>query len=136
MNEFVLLAISIISGIFGLIGLQLMQQNWYKREDLKYKFDVKRARLRKRNLPVKSTSTPTSPMDWIEAIKKLDPEMVHSFIDTINPSNAIDGEYEEGEQGLIEKGLQVARDNPELAQNFLKGLKQKTGEQQGNQIVR
>ena len=47
MNEYAFVLVAVISGVFGLIGLQMLQQNWYKREDLKYKFDVKRARLRK-----------------------------------------------------------------------------------------
>ena len=50
----------------------------------------------------------------------------------------MEGDYEEGvgDKGLIEKGLQIARDNPELAQNFLSGLNKKAGEQQGNELIR
>ena len=134
MNEFVFLAIAVISGIFGLISIQMLQQNWYKREDLKYKFDVKRARMRRKNIPIKQTSTPTSPTDWIDTIKKLNPDILHGLIDSVTDNKSVEGDFEESE-GIEGTIMNIARNNPELVQNFLNGLQQgKTG--QKGEIVR
>lgn len=138
MNDFAFIFVAVISGIFGLIGLQLMQQNWFKREDLKYRYDVKRAKLRKKNVPVKATSTPSSPLDWISIIKKLDPDMVHNFVDVVSGGSPeyADEEGAEGIEGMIGKALNVAKNNPELAQTFIDGLNKGKGGQQEQQIVR
>ena len=140
MNEYGLIAVSVISGIFGLIGLQMLQQNWYKREDLKYKFDVKRAKLRRKNVPVKATSTPTSASDWLDTIKKIDPNIAHDFIDAITPTSAVDGDYEEGSgeglQGAAGSLVNFAKNNPAMVENFLKGLNDSKGSQQGKELIR
>jgi len=134
-SDLIFLAATIVGGIFGLIGLQLMQQNWFKREDLKYKFDVKRAKLRAKKIPVKATSTPSSPLDWLQTIKQLDPEMVHNLVDTISGSgNEI--EQDPGGGGIGAGLMKFAESNPEMVQNFLAGLQKQQGEQQGNETVR
>jgi len=126
MNEYVFLAISVISGIFGLIGIQLLQQNWFKREDLKFKYDVKRARFRSKNIPVKKTSTPTGAMDWIAALKTVDPDVLHGLINGI--SGAGGEALNEEETGIEDTILNFAKSNPEMVKKFLDGIQSGTGE--------
>ena len=112
MNELIILGVSIISGVMGLMGIQLLQHNWYKREKLKFEFDTKRAKLRKKQLPIKKTSTPSSPSDWLEQLKKVNPETLHELIDTFSEG----GE----EKGDISEILgTIVKNNPELVEKFL-----------------
>jgi hypothetical protein len=117
MNDLTLIAVSFISGILGLIGIQLLQHNWYRREALKFKFDVKRAKLRKNAFPIKKTSTPSSPSDWLEQLKKINPETLHELIDTFTGGEEI-GEGDE----LTKIITDVAKNNPELVQKFIGNL--------------
>ena len=113
MNEYVILIISFISGVFGLIGIQLLQHNWFKREDMKFKFDLKRAKIRAKNIPVKKTSTPTGAMDWLTELKKVNPDTLHELIDTFGGG----GEREEGD--VTEILGNIVKNNPEMVQKFL-----------------
>lgn len=136
MNEYVLLGISIISGIFGLIGIQLLQQNWFKREDLKFKYDVKRARFRSKNVPVKKTSSPTGAMDWIAALKTVDPDVLHGLINGISGGGSEDLESEGS--GIEDSILNFAKSNPEMVKKFLDGVTSGSGDQQeqGSSVIR
>lgn len=116
MNDIALIAVSFISGVMGLIGIQLLQHNWYRREALKFKFDVKRAKLKRDNLPIKKTSTPSSPSDWLEQIKKINPDTLHELIDTFSGEG---GEDIESGDDLTKIITNVAKNNPELVQKFL-----------------
>jgi len=137
-----------VGGIAGSILItQMWQMNWFKRENFKFNMAVNRKdmsiRFRKierdlgltKGKAVKDTTSKT-PMDWLETIKKLDPNMIHSFVDSISGEKQEYDDETAGDQGLIEKALGVARDNPELAQNFLAGLTKGQGEQQGSDLVR
>jgi len=132
MNEYVILAVSVVSGIFGLMGIQLLQQNWFKREDLKFKYDVKRAKLRRKNLPVKKTSTPSSVTDWLSLIKGIDPDVAHNLID------GIQGDYTDQDGNPIADAVKgFVQSNPDMVMNFLNGIGQgQQGKQQGNEIIR
>ena len=139
-----------VGGIAGSILVsQMWQMNWFKREDFKYKMAINRKensiRFKKmerdlglktgRSIPATDSKTP---MDWIETIKKLDPNVMHSFVDSISGQKQeyTEGEDPEDEGGLIQKALGFAKQNPELAQNFLEGLNKGKGGEQGEEIVR
>jgi len=138
-----------VGGIAGSILVsQMWQMNWFKRENFKHSMAINRKensiRFRKmeRDLGLTAGKPMTrtearSPMEWLETIKKLDPNMIHSFVDSISGQKTeYEGEDPESEEGLIEKALGFAKSNPELAQNFLDGLNKGKGEQQGGEIVR
>jgi len=138
-----------VGGIAGSILVsQMWQMNWFKRENFKFNMAINRKensiRFRKmeRDLGLKTGKPMTqtearSPMDWLETIKKLDPNMIHSFVDSVSGQKTeYEDEPEGGEGGLVEKALGFAKQNPELAQNFLDGLNKGKGEQQGEEIVR
>ena len=85
-----------VGGIAGSILVsQMWQMNWFKRENFKYKMAIDRKenslRFKKmerdlgltKGKPIQNTETKT-PMDWLETIKKLDPNMIHSFVDSIS----------------------------------------------------
>jgi len=138
-----------VGGIAGSILVsQMWQMNWFKRENFKDKQAINRKensiRFKKmeKDLGLRVGRSLThdearSPLDWLETIKKLDPNMIHSFVDAISGQKTeYEGEDPESEGGLIEKALGFAKSNPELAQNFLDGLNKGKGEQQGGEIVR
>lgn len=137
-----------VGGIAGSILVsQMWQMNWFKRENFKFNMAINRKensiRFRKmeRDLGLKAGKPITqtearSPMEWLETIKKLDPNMIHSFVDSISGQKTEYEEGPEGEEGLIEKALGFAKSNPELAQNFLEGLNKGKGEQQGDELIR
>jgi len=116
MNEYMILAISFISGVFGLIGIQLLQHNWFKREDMKFKFDLKRAKIRAKNVPIKKTATPTGAMDWLSELKKVNPDTLHELID------AFGGGGEGRDEDMTDILGNIVKSNPELVQKFLGNL--------------
>ncbi|RLC68401.1 MAG: hypothetical protein DRH97_03265 [Chloroflexi bacterium] len=138
-----------VGGIAGSILVsQMLQMNWFKRENFKFSMAIDRKensiRFRKmerdlglsKGKPLTQTEART-PMDWLETIKKLDPNMLHNLVDSFSGQKT---EYEEGdpesEGGLIEKALGFAKSNPELAQNFIDGLNKGKGGQQVEEIIR
>lgn len=113
MNDYTLIAVSFISGIIGLIGIQLLQHNWAKREQMKFNFDLKRAKIRKKQMPIKKSSTPSSASDWIDQLKKVNPDTLHELIDTFSGG----GDQESGDIGDI-IGT-IVKNNPEVVEKFL-----------------
>ena len=116
MNEWIMVIGIIVGSLTGLASIQLLQHNWYKREKLKFGFDVKRAKLRKKDLPVKKTSTPTTPMDWLGELKKINPETLHELIDQFGGG----GDEQGGD--LTEILGNIVKTNPELVQKFIGNL--------------
>ena len=117
MNEYVWIAVSVISGVFGLMAISLMQHNWFRREDLKYKYDLRRAKARAKGTPVKKSSTPSGVGDWIQLLKGVNPETAHLLIDSFGGS-----ESSEEPEDMVDKIVDMASKNPELVEKFLKGV--------------
>ena len=85
MNEYAIIIVSIIS-VLGTIGaIQVMQRNWYRREEIKYKYDVKRARLRQKGKQIAARS-PSGAGDWIDKLKGLNPDTINSILDFVSGS--------------------------------------------------
>ena len=137
-----------IGGIAGsILVTQMWQMNWFKRENFKYDQSINRKensiRFKKmeKDLGLKAGSslkstTAASPLDWIETIKKLDPNVVHRFIDSISGVTGVESEEEESPGGIEGTIMNIAQNNPELVQNFIAGLNKGQGEQQGQQTIR
>ena len=137
-----------VGGIAGSILVsQMWQMNWFNRENFKYNQAISRKEnsLRfkkmekdlglKAGAPIKTTNT-ASPMDWIETLKKIDPNVAHNFIDSITGTGGEDYGEDDAPKGIEDTILNIAKTNPELVQNFLSGLGSAKGGQQNNQIVR
>jgi len=130
-----LIYVSIISGIFGLIGLQLITHNWFRKE--RFKFEV--YNLKKQNdlqlkkmakdlgigkyAPQEVVMEEKQPSNLIstylpEIIKNLEPDQLAALADRFIPQ----GE-DSGGGGLDLDGiLEYAAKNPEVAKAFLGGV--------------
>ena len=128
--------VSVISGIFGLIGLLLLDRNWFRRERFKFEQDT----LKKQNtlqfkkmardlgLDSKASpyrnSAPSSPLANIPALleiaKSLNPDQLGTIADILTGA----GGSEEAEDGLggMEGLIDFATKNPDLVKGFLDGL--------------
>lgn len=120
-GEFIIVAL--ISTMGGLFGLYLVNQNWFKRQEIKYRYQMKRAKLsQKMKVPVKEEKSTMETIGGIlPLLKGLDGDQIGALADRF-----LGG----GEELPIEpEGLLGLLDNipPELIQSFLKGLAKKEG---------
>jgi len=129
MNDATLISISIISAISMLAGIQLMNINWFKRQKELYRYKVKTQKLKQKGVKVNSPKS-AGAIDLLDQLKSLDPSLLHDLVDTF-----AGGEIAEGEDitGLL---ADFAKNNPEIVQNFLKGVTSKSkGDQQSNDNI-
>jgi hypothetical protein len=127
--------VSVISGIFGLIGLELISHNWFKKERFKFEvFNLKKQndlQLKKMARDMGLTSTPphtksTAVTDNIGGLldlaKGLPPESLGAIADIIQ--GRLGGG--EGDGGLMPEGmdglLDFAMKNPDIVKSFLGGM--------------
>jgi hypothetical protein len=128
--------VSIISGIFGILGLELISHNWFKKE--RFKFEVLSLKKRQdlelkkmaRDMGLSSTSsshkTGTTAGDnvggLLEIAKNLPPESLGAIADIIQ--GRLGGG--EGEGQLMPEGLDglldFAMKNPDIVKGFTQGL--------------
>jgi hypothetical protein len=130
------LDVAIVMTAGGIIGsilvTQLWQMNWIKRENFKLQksniLNENRIKYKKleKELGIQAgkmaAPQPTTPLDWIDKLKGINPETLHSLIDTISGEGGESGEggAPEGIEGII---ANIAQNNPELIEKFLGGLK-------------
>ena len=123
-----LIIVSIISGIFTIIGISLLNHNWFKKQEMKYNFEKYKVRQKSKGKTPPRTPAPSSPIEWIDKLKGINPETLHTLVDTLS------GEGEgEGEAGLEDTIINIARENPELVKKFLGGI---SGTQKENPVIR
>jgi len=127
------IVISILTIIGTVINIQLLNHNWFKRQELKSKYKVKEIRERtKAKLPRKTlsqeniTSAPFSNISGLLNLAKgLDPEQIHDIVDTLTGSAT-----PETSGDVLQD---IITNNPELVQSFIdgfaKGKKPEAGEQ-------
>ena len=128
--------VSVISGIFGLIGLLLLDRNWFRRERFKFEQDT----LKKQNtlqfkkmardlgLDSKASpyrnSAPSSPLANIPALleiaKSLNPDQLGTIADMLTGAGG--SEEAEGDLGGMEGLIDFATKNPDVVKSFLSGL--------------
>jgi hypothetical protein len=137
---------SALSGLFGLLALELMSHNWFKKERFKFEvFNLKKQndlQLKKmaRDMglvstppPHRSTATGDNVGSLLEMAKGLSPEMLGSIADIIQGRlGGGEGEGEspvpEGMEGLIDFAVK----NPDIVKSFMGGLtKNKEGGEDG-----
>lgn len=75
MAEYELLMISVISTIGGLFGLWIINQNWFKRQEVKYKYRLKTAKLNKK-FPKEIQGTPAPGGELTQLIKTYAPQLL------------------------------------------------------------
>lgn len=138
-----LIYVSVISGLFTLAAIMLMNMMWFKKENFKYglafqkkKHDLEFKKLA-RDLGVSSSPSKNSPGPSSQGGITLSPEMLQTLVKTFTGG---EGAYEEeiptGEgspiEGLIKWGLENP-DNP-IVKGFMQGMqKATTGQRAGGE---
>jgi len=128
--------VSVISGIFGLLGLELISHNWFKKERFKFEtFNLKKQndlQLKKmaRDMGLQSTSSSQKAVQpagdniggLLEIAKNLPPESLGAIADIIQ--GRLGGG--EGEGQVMPEGLDglldFAMKNPDIVKGFTQGL--------------
>jgi hypothetical protein len=129
--------VSVISGIFGLIGLELISHNWFKKERFKFEvFNLKKRQdleLKKMARDMGLTSTPPPHTKstaafgdniggLLDLAKGLPPESLGAIADIIQGRlGGGEGEGEivpEGMEGLIDFAVK----NPDIVKSFMGGM--------------
>jgi hypothetical protein len=137
------IVVSIISGIFGLIGLELLSHNWFKKERFKLQvFNLKKQndlQIKKmtRDLGLNTSNKAITPAistgSILDLAKGLNPEQISGIIAALTGNNGGSSspqEYEEGEDDNgINNLIEFARKNPEMVKGFLsKAIPNQEGE--------
>lgn len=138
---------SLIGGITGLIGLMLLDRNWYRRENFKISRDLTKSKnqleiqkmrkelgLGKNAIPSSSPSNSDglNLKSLLPILQTLAPEQIQDIIEGVTGAETAEG-VEGGLGGLngIDGLIDFASKNPEIVKGFLGGLKggtQKTDE--------
>ena len=120
-----LILVSIITTIGMLVGMQMIQYNWTKRQELKLHFERDRIRLKqKAGIAPKQIQSEMKEQSGIASMLlnavKDNPELISEFL----------GQAEGVPQDTDDIGSMIinfAKDNPELVKGFLDGLNKKGG---------
>jgi len=124
----IILTVGSIAG--SILVTQLLQMNWFKKE--KFKFDLKRQtkidnielKKLKKDLGVtgkKSIDEGSSPGGLLDVIQNLDMDKIKALSGMVQKDDYGEDE-EEGEEDLMDKIVNYAKNNPEVAQQFLSNL--------------
>lgn len=132
------IVVSIISGVFGLMGLLLLDRNWFRRE--KYKFfidtekkknDLQFKKMRKElGLDMKGPSyranSPINPLENITGIlgllKNLDSDKIGALAGLLGGNQESEGISEGG--SMAENLLKAALENPKIVEGISKMMSQ------------
>ena len=138
--------VSVISGVFGIVGLLILDRNWFRRENFKMQANFTKQeyslRMKKmaKDLGLASSSQKSSsniesssPLQTIGSLapllKSLAPEQISDLVGVLTgkpaPEGASDEEGPESPLGGIDGLLEFATKNPQLVQGFLDGLSKK-----------
>lgn len=128
--------VSIISGLFGILGLELLTHNWFRKErfkleaynmkkqnDLQLKKMARDMGIDMKKPPVEapvSHVTPDLLTTLAPILKNLPPESIPDLIDRFLPAPDDEGG---GGGGLADQIGDFIANNPEIVQGFLKGVK-------------
>ena len=131
------IVVSVISGVFGILGLLILDRNWFRREHFKFEMGVEKQKadlnfkkMRKDlGLDVKGPAfQPTAPTSLLgnaapllELAKNLNPDQLGMIVDLLGGGGGRE-EEPEGLPGGIDGLLEFAAKNPDLVQGFLKGM--------------
>jgi len=123
-----LIIVAFISTCGTIIGLQMMMRNWIKKQEVKYKYDVKKVKLRnkaKARLQEQQMPPASNSSGLLSLLGSLDPDTVGALKDKF-----LDDAEQSGT--LTDTLLGFAEENPELVKSFLSGLSQKNKNEEGN----
>ena len=117
-----IIIVSIVSGIFTLIGISLVNHNWFKRQELKSRYKIKEIKARKQaklpTPPERETSPLGSLSGLLNVAKNLEPEQIGDLIELAT------GRGDTGGDTTGDILNDIIENNPEIVQSFIKGLSQ------------
>lgn len=134
--------VSVISGIFGIIGLLILDRNWFRRERFKFNLDSDKKeqtlRFKKmaRDLGLDVKTPPfrgpaSTPMDTISGLlpllKNINPDQLGAIADILG-GQAPDEGGEEGPLSGIEGLVDFATKNPDMVKGFMDGITKGKGQ--------
>lgn len=114
-----MIIISVITTIGGMFSLWMINQNWFKRQEAKHKYYLKRLTLSKKFKappPQQELGALSSLAQILPALKGLDLEQISDLVDR----------FQQGSQPQGESEADILTDllRSPIAQQFLKGLSQ------------
>lgn len=137
------IVVSVITSLFGILGLLILDRNWFRRERFKFEQDTQKKeyalRFKKmaRDMGLDQKSPPyrspaASPLDNISPLlglaKNLKPEQLGAIADILGGGDDRGEDAPEGLPGGLDGLLEFATKNPDLVKGFMEGLsKGKTG---------
>jgi hypothetical protein len=132
--------VSVISGIFGIIGLLILDRNWFRRERFKFEIDTKKKeydlnfKKLKHELGLDMKSPPyrtpaSSPLENLSPLlslaKNLNPDQLGALADILGGQEAEGGgEDSSGISSLVD----FATKNPDLVKGFMDGISKGKGQ--------
>jgi len=135
------IVVSVVSGIFGLIGIELLSHNWFKKE----RFKIQASNIKKQNdLQIKkmakelgvnisrnASKAGAPPLGSISSLvdiaKQLSPEQLGSIVSTFTGgAPELELEPPEEEDTGINHLIEFAKKNPELVKGFMSKMPQLT----------
>jgi hypothetical protein len=113
-----LIIVSVISTIAGLVGLSMIQRNWTRRQEIKYKYQIKRAKLGKKlNAPVKEELTTLGTLGALAPLlKNLDGDQIAALADRF-----LGEDIPEEQSDIVGALTDFAMKNPDMIKGFLEG---------------
>jgi hypothetical protein len=139
------IVVSVISGIFGIIGLLMINRFWFIKERFKFDMDTRKKeadlnfkKMRrdlgldsKPNVPPAFQTSSSSPLENIAPLlslaKNLTPETIENLQGLLGGLSGGDtgGGSEEGGISGIDSLLDFANKNPEIVKGFMSGIQNK-----------
>jgi len=113
-----LIAVSITSGIFTIIGIMLLQRNWMQKKEMDWKYTIKRYKLGKQYKIAESQLPPPASKSTIEKVKGINMDKIGNILDMIQGKD-YDTIDEDEDEDFLNTIIEIAKNNPELTQQFL-----------------
>lgn len=144
-----LIVVAFITTIGGLIGIEILNHNWFRRERFKVNTnfekksnDLKIKQLAK-ELGLSSQKAPPEPPEKTgsqniigavlpELLKNMDPDTLANIATNLIGSYGGSAEEEVGRGGISDTLMDFIESNPEIVKGFLGGLKGGKGQQNDN----
>jgi len=136
--------VTVISSVFGMITLFVLDRNWFRRQNYKLEMEYKRAKLNARlkrearadnfkgasPIAAPSPSLADSAKSLLPLLGKLAPDQIQDIIEVLTGGGGVD-EDKGGLGGGIDGLLKFAESNPAIVKGFLDGLQK--GKEGGGQ---
>lgn len=132
------IVVTVISSLFGILGLLILDRNWFRRERFKFDMDLRKQeaalnfkKMRKdlgldtKTPPFRNpqSSLPDIASGILPLLKNINPDQLGAIADILGGQGG--AETEEG-GGQFDGLLDFAAKNPDIIKSFLDGMKQKT----------